>query len=206
MMNNIFKQTMLYKFLIYCEKNNLEKIVLDCGAGGPQPPLALFKTYGYETYGIDIDDEMIEKARKFAEENRSDLNISKGDMRSLPYEERKFSFVYSYNTIFHLTKEDIGKAVEEMKRVLKPGGLLFANFLSVDDFLYGEGEQIGESEFLQEESGGDVIHTFFEENEPDDYFQDTKILFKQKRDVERRLENITIEQSYLDYIAKKNEL
>jgi len=202
-MSNIFKQTMLYKFLIYCEKNSLEKIVLDCGAGGPQPPLALFKSQGYETYGIDIDGEMLNKANSFAEDNDIELNMSKGDMRSLPYEDRKFSFVYSYNTIFHMTKKDVVKAVEEMNRVLKPGGLLYANFLSVDDFLYGEGEKIGEGEFLQEESHGEVVHTFYEDDEPEVLFKDMDILFKQKRDVERRIEDMIIEQSYLDYIVEK---
>ena len=43
-----------------CNKINLEKTVLDCGAGGRRPPLALFYNDGYKTAGIEILDSQIE--------------------------------------------------------------------------------------------------------------------------------------------------
>ena len=48
----IYRQTQLYKFLEYCNKSNMEKKILDCGAGGNMPPLGLFYSEGYETYGF----------------------------------------------------------------------------------------------------------------------------------------------------------
>ncbi|MGC1120504.1 MAG: hypothetical protein WBA22_05365 [Candidatus Methanofastidiosia archaeon] len=49
----------LYAFLRECNASSLEKEVLDCGAGGERPPLALFYEYGYKTLGIDTSDEQI---------------------------------------------------------------------------------------------------------------------------------------------------
>ncbi|MHA1435593.1 MAG: hypothetical protein ACTSO7_17270 [Candidatus Heimdallarchaeota archaeon] len=38
-----------------CNKIEMEKTVLDCGAGGRRPPLALFYKDGYKTAGIEDD-------------------------------------------------------------------------------------------------------------------------------------------------------
>ena len=49
-------------------------------------------------------------------------------MLELPYEDSSFSFVFSHHTVFHMLKVDIKRAIDEMRRVLVPGGLLFVNF------------------------------------------------------------------------------
>ena len=142
-MGTVYQHTPLYKFLRFCNQEDLEKEVLDCGAGGACPPLGLFAENGYKTLGIEFDDSQLEKADRFAKEHNLKLNILKGDMRKLPFKDESISFVYSYNSIFHMKKEDVLKSIDELKRVLKPGGLLFVNFLSVNDFRYGEGEEVG---------------------------------------------------------------
>ena len=49
----------LYSFLKECNKSSLEKIILDCGAGGTVGPLVIFHEYGFKTFGIDISDSAI---------------------------------------------------------------------------------------------------------------------------------------------------
>ncbi len=202
-MKTIFRQTQLYKFLFYCHENNLPKNVLDCGAGGNCPPLALFSHHGYQVQGIEQDKDQIQKANDFAAKYGLNLNISAGDMRELPFPDQTISYAYSYNSIFHLSKTDIGKAVNEMKRVLKPGGLCFINFLSTHDFGYGEGEKVGDGEYSQKEGEKTVWHSFFNEDEADLYFEDMKILFKENRVLERLYQEKMIRQGFVDYIAEK---
>ena len=43
----------LYQLLRFTQSLE-EKTVLDCGAGGQNPPLGLFHEYGFKTIGIDI--------------------------------------------------------------------------------------------------------------------------------------------------------
>ncbi len=202
-MKFVFRQTSLYRFLIYCNKSDLDNTVLDCGAGGNCPPLALFSEFGYKTYGIEIDDSQIEQARAFGLEHNVDLNILKGDMRELPFEDESISYIYSYNTIFHMTKKDITKTVNEIKRVLKPGGLCFINFLTTNDGDYGTGEKVGEGEFYQEEGDGMVIHTYHDVDETDSYFKDMTILFKENRVPQTLFQGEVVTQGYVDYIVKK---
>lgn len=67
-MNEIFRQIPLYKFIMFCNETNMDKVVLDCGAGGNCPPLSLFSEYGYKTHGIEFDINQLKKANMYADE------------------------------------------------------------------------------------------------------------------------------------------
>jgi len=100
------RDTPVLVFLNECNQSHLPKIILDCGAGGGFPPLAIFHREGYKTYGIEISDSQIERAQAYEQEYNMQFNIIKGDMRELPYEDESFSFVFSHHTIHHLCKND----------------------------------------------------------------------------------------------------
>lgn len=202
-MKLIFRQPQLYRFLNFCNEEGLEKTILDCGAGGKMPPLSLFLQNGYKTYGIEISDKQIERAEAFSKEHKVNLNIANGDMRKLPFENESFNYVYSYNSIFHMKKADIKTAVNEIKRVLKPGGLCLVNFLSINDEDYRKGEKAGDGEFFRIEDGEKILHAYYDINEAEDHFKDMKILFKENRILERIYEGQKIKQGYIDYIVKK---
>jgi ubiquinone/menaquinone biosynthesis C-methylase UbiE len=202
-MNEIFKQIPLYRFIMYCNETALDKKVLDCGAGGDCPPLSLFSEYGYLTQGIEFSVKQLEEANKYANKKSQNLNIEQGDMRSLKFATESFSFVYSYNSVFHMTKEDVSKSINEMKRVLRKDGLLFVNFLTTKDLRCGKGVALGENQYEQMDDDTPVIHSYFEESEPDKYFDNMKILYKENRVLERIYEGEKIRQGFVDYIVKK---
>lgn len=56
--------TPLYEFLRQCNESPLEKVVLDCGAGGSPPPLSIFYQFGYKTFGVEIEEEVLTKANQ----------------------------------------------------------------------------------------------------------------------------------------------
>lgn len=181
----------------------LDKKVLDCGAGGNMPPLHMFQSLGYETYGIEIDEDQLNRADEYQKENDVDLNIQKGDMRELPFEDGSISYAFSYNAIFHMKKEDIRKSLMEIKRVLPSGGLCFFNVLSKEDCGFGEGEALGDGEFYQEEGGSQVIHSYFDYDELDEFLCDFTILMKERRLRTRIYNDEFIDLGYIDYIIKK---
>ena len=201
-MKKIFSQIPLYRFLMVCNESAESKNVLDCGAGGDSPPLSMFNEYGYKTTGIESDPKQIEKAVSFSKKSNQALEIIEADMRKLPFGEASFDCVYSYNSIFHMKKDDIKKGIKEMKRVLKPKGLMFVNFLSTDDFRCGEGPCIGDNEYEQMDDEP-VIHSYFKHNEADGYFLDMKILYKEIRILERIYDGEPIKQGFIDYILVK---
>ena len=199
----LFKQVPLYRFLALCNESGMEKSILDCGAGGDTPPLSLFANYGYSTYGIEMNVEQMNRANQFAAERGQNLNIHQGDMRQLAINDESMSFVYSYNSIFHMKKQDVKEAINELKRVLKPGGLLFVNFLTLKDFRVGDGVDLGEHQYEQIEDDELVIHSYYDYDEADSMFSDMQLIYKEDRVLERKFEGEWIRQGFIDYIYKK---
>ena len=200
MSQNIFPHV-LYTFLDYTLDVEIEKTILDCGAGGNFPKMALFAKNGFETYGIEILDEGVKSAEEYAKKHNLDFQISKGDMRRLPFESESYGFAYSYNTIFHMNKEDIGIAINEMFRVVKKQGLIYINLLSKDESTYGVGKETSSGIFTQEIAGEQISHTHFDYNEGDIYFSDHKIVYKQIR-IEHLYEK-DYTTGMIDYIVRK---
>ena len=201
-MNDKIFPAPLYTFLDYANDVDINKKVLDCGAGGKFPKLALFSQYGYETHGIEISEERLQWAQNYCREHNINAKIIQGDMRSFPYDPEMFGYVYSYNTIFHMTKEDIKSTIKEMIRVLKKGGLLYLNLLSVEDSMHGVGDGFNPGSFRQKENEFDNEHTFFGNDEGDTYFGDCEMLYKQiRKEYLKKADYATY--GMIDYIVKK---
>ncbi len=194
-----------YNFLSYLSDSAIDGPILDCGSGGPYPKQELFFLLGFDAIGIEFSEERLEMAQEYAKQHKLDLSMQLGDMRTIPFESNYFGHVYSWNTIFHMNKKDIKKAVDEMIRVLKPGGLCFVNFLSVDSEFYGEGEEEKPGEFIQIEGDEKIRHTFFTDEESDGFFDnlEIEILYKEKRILHKKLEDRVMKDSYIDYIVQK---
>ena len=168
------------------------------------PSIKSVAQYGYKTIGIETNAEQFQKANRFAEMRGQNLNIQHGDMRSLSFGDESISFVYSYNSLFHMRKEEVRQSILEMKRVLKPNGLLFVNFLTVKDFRVGEGVDLGDNQYEQMEDHEPVIHSYYDYNEADGMFDDMNLIYKEDyRVLERIYEGQKIRQGFIDYILKK---
>jgi tRNA (uracil-5-)-methyltransferase TRM9 len=80
----------------------------------------------FELYGVDISGKMIELAQKYAEKFKFKADLKQADARDLPYPDEFFDYAIAVASIHHIEgKEGRLKALEEIKRVLKPGGEAF---------------------------------------------------------------------------------
>lgn len=202
-MNPAQKVAPLNTFLWYCNQSPLEKTVLDCGAGGSCPPLFLFYEAGYQTLGLEISDERLNMVTQFENERGIHLHVQKGDMRQIPFDTESISFVYSFNSIFHMERQGIIQSIREIHRVMITKGLCFINFLSIDDEEYGKGVKIAPRTFLQDEDGGKTVHTYFKDDEGDALFAGFYLLNKEKRIVELWRDQKIHRMVFLDYIVQK---
>jgi len=99
--------------------------VLDVGCGYGRVALPLARL-GYRVDGIDVSPEMIEAARQAAREESLEVGLSLGSMTRLPSEDAAYDAVICLWSAFNelLDESEQRAATREMRRVLRPGGLL----------------------------------------------------------------------------------
>jgi SAM-dependent methyltransferase len=79
---------------------------------------------GTKTLGVDLSPNMIAEARRLNPE----IHFHQGDMLSLPDADHSWGGIAAFYCIIHIPRESIVDALREMKRVLKPGGVLLITF------------------------------------------------------------------------------
>ena len=112
--------------------NNPKVLYVGVGGGMELLQFAYFSRQNGGVVGVDVVDEMLEASRKnflVAEEQnewfKSEfVELKKGDALNLPIEDESID-IAAQNCLFNIFKtEDLKKALQEMYRVLKPGGRL----------------------------------------------------------------------------------
>jgi tellurite methyltransferase len=120
-------------------KERAARRVLDLGCGTGRHLILLAKE-GFEVYGLDISPTGLEEARRWLEEEGLRAELKEGDMSSLPYPEGFFDGAISIHVIYHGTLAQMRKAIGELHRTLRPGGLALLTFQSRRSYRYGRGE------------------------------------------------------------------
>lgn len=179
--------TAVYRFLSILQASLDEgdsltgKTILDCGAGGPIPPLAIFAEQGLKTFGIDLLESQIDKALAFTNRTGLSMHFQKADMRHLPFEDNTFDYVYEHYSMCHLSKADTAVAISEMPRVLSPEGIAFLGVVSQDCWpLSSYGEERSPGERWMVEGGEETCHSLFTDKESDHLLSAWRIALKEK--------------------------
>ena len=99
--------------------------VIDVGCGSGTTAIALCKAVGCQVTGVDLSGVRIANAidslEELPEEVREKISFKKGSATDLPIQDETFDRAWSQATIYHVP--DKIKVLEEVHRVLKPGGI-----------------------------------------------------------------------------------
>ncbi len=98
------------------------KICLDAGCGGGRNTIAMAQLGAAHAYGIDIGGAGIEDARQRAR-NVANVTFEEASIEQIPYPDGMFDIVWCAGVLMHVADEE--RALDELARVLKPGGLLY---------------------------------------------------------------------------------
>ena len=95
-----------------------KKSILEIGAGAGTDSL-YFKECGLEVTCIDLSNENIRYCKE------KGLAAQVMDFYELAFEDNAFEALYALNCLLHVPKADIHQVLEEVKRVVQPGGLFY---------------------------------------------------------------------------------
>lgn len=130
--------------------------VLDAGCGSGKMTIPLSRA-GYRIVGLDLVREGLQEMRV----RDGCIDLVTGDVRNLPFDDGTFSAVVCYDVLQHLLEPERVRAVEEIKRVLAPGGIAFLEAFGRGDMRYG-GKEV-EPHTFRRDTG--IIYHYFSEDE-----------------------------------------
>lgn len=155
----------------FFKQKGLERILdLGCGTGRHIPCLL---EQGFQVYGCDSS----ESALQIVQEVLTDVEFKKCDMTSLPYKDEFFDGVLCNFVIQHGALAHAKKAIAEMHRVLRIGGMLYLTVPSTDHPEYATGKEIEPNTKINIDAiDGDIPHHYFTESEMTDLFGEYEII------------------------------
>lgn len=147
------------------ELRSLHRILdFGCGCGRVLRPLRRHVTDNTSLFGTDIDDEAIAWCR----ENYStvaDFRVN-GSLPPTPYEDGFFDFVYSISILTHLPEEMQFAWLHELRRIVRPGGLLMLSVHGPSHFDHipkPQRESMSRKGFAYVDTGGtDGLPSFYQ--------------------------------------------
>lgn len=92
--------------------------LLEIGAGTGRDSL-FFQEQGLQVTCTDLSPAMVEHCRQ------KGLNAQVMDFRHLSFPAERFDAVYALNCLLHVPNSDLPTVLQQIQRVLKPGGLMF---------------------------------------------------------------------------------
>jgi SAM-dependent methyltransferase len=103
-----------------------------CGTGGTTIEL---RRFGH-VVGVDLAWEALEPAR-----GRGLRQLAQGSVERLPFQDASFDVATSFEVVYHLGVTNDAAALREIRRVLRPGGVLLLR-VPAHDWLRGEHDRL----------------------------------------------------------------
>lgn len=133
------------------------KRVLDGGCGYGRDCIYLAKE-GFDAVGIDASAEALGLAREWASKEGLTIDFRNTDITDTGFEDFFFDTVIMFNTFHFMLEKPREKAITEIYRILKNGGMVVQAMFSRNEKGFGEGIEVEENTF--EFKPGRPVHFF----------------------------------------------
>jgi SAM-dependent methyltransferase len=148
--NEQYRDRVPYPLVIELEKilrphKPLQILDLGCGAGRH---LVFLTKSGHKVIGMDRSPIGLFHAQQKAEMEGFFATLSRADMTRIPFANESFDAILSINVIFHNPLHLMRKTINEIFRLLRPGGIAVITFQSTRSHRWGNGEMIEPNTYI----------------------------------------------------------
>jgi len=105
--------------------------VCDLGCGPGQIARYLHER-GVDAFGVDLSPAMVEVAQRL----NPGIHFEQGDMQALQAADGAWGGIAAFYSIIHIPRESVVSTLRELRRVLRPGGLLLLSFHIGDEVVH----------------------------------------------------------------------
>lgn len=148
--------------MIKCLLRQKVKTVCDAGCGCGAYTLRLLR-YGFDMSGFDVASGAVEIAERLMQSVGKFAKLKTANVLQTGYQENEFDAVISRDVLDHMRKFDAKRAVRELCRITKPGGILLFTLDGMDEEYEREPHCVTEEGDYLFESGkweGMVFHPY----------------------------------------------
>jgi len=104
-----------------------------CDMGcGPGHVARYLDEHGIAVCGVDLSPAMVERARRLV----PGVEFRQGDMMALDVPDETWAGIAAFYSIIHIPRADVPRALGELRRVLRPGGILLLAFHIGDEVIH----------------------------------------------------------------------
>ena len=134
--------------------------ILDFGCG-PGRDICTFKSLGHHPIGLDGSQAFCKMAHQI-----SGCSVFHQQFLSLELPESSFDGVFANASLFHVPSQELPRVLNELKRALRPGGVLFSsnprgNAEGWQGQRYGHYMEFSTSKSYLEQAGYRIIHHYY---------------------------------------------
>jgi 2-polyprenyl-3-methyl-5-hydroxy-6-metoxy-1,4-benzoquinol methylase len=160
-------------------KENNVKTILDAGCGQGRNSLYL-KKQNFEIVSVDASKEACELTKRLFKKNGFDLSPINSELQNISeVKPKSIDAIICVTVLTHILDPEI--VLKEFYRILKPGGLLIADFATIKDSTYPiiskSGTPLGKNVFLEE---GTNVKYFEDSQDVEALFHRLKVLSAQE--------------------------
>ncbi|NDJ85550.1 MAG: methyltransferase domain-containing protein, partial [Chloroflexi bacterium] len=139
----------------------------DIGFGTGQHTLYL-ALEGFQVTGIDVADVAMQRTREKLVSARLKADIRQEELSTTSFEDNSFDYVVAWGVLFLKPDTEIGADLRKIYDLMRPGGILLANFRTLNNWFYGLGEQQGNDLYLLDERAEEyqgILYRFFSKDD-----------------------------------------
>lgn len=130
----------IFEFALHLNRSNQKKIYdLGCGLGRH---LLFLIEMGFDVHGSDYSLDAVREVNQRLDEIKYPHQAKHESMTEISEPDEFYDAVIAYNVVYHAYLADMTKALNNIYRILKPGGSLLITFQSVKSPIYNKEEEV----------------------------------------------------------------